>query len=132
MIFVDTSFWIAFRNEKDVNHERACRMMQEFFRLREQLVITDHIFAETHAYFVRSTLKRKQIMTDLLNNPVVRNMAIGPEDRNLALKWLRERDDKVWSYVDALSFAIIERNGIQAAASFDAHFGQPGTFRHLA
>ncbi|MFT7172137.1 MAG: putative nucleic acid-binding protein [Paracoccaceae bacterium] len=131
MIFVDSSFWIAFRNEKDVNHERAIQMMQEFFRLREQLVITDHIFAETHAYFVRSAVKRKQIMGDLLDNPVVRNMSIGTEDRNLALKWLRERNDKVWSYVDALSFAIIERNGIQAAASFDAHFGQPGTFRHL-
>lgn len=131
MIFVDSSFWIAFRNERDTNHQRALMMMQEFFRLREQLVITDHIFAETHAYFVRSTVKRKQIMGDLLDNPVVRNMSIGVEDRNLALKWLRERDDKVWSYVDALSFAVIERNGIHAAASFDAHFGQPGTFRHL-
>jgi uncharacterized protein len=131
MIFIDTSFWIAFRNERDVHHTRARQLMQEFFRQREQLVITDHIFAETHAYFVRSTLKRKQIIQDLLDNPVVRNMAIGPEDRNLALQWLRERDDKVWSYVDALSFAIIKRSGIPAAASFDAHFGQPGSFRHL-
>jgi predicted nucleic acid-binding protein len=131
MIFIDTSFWIAFRNEKDGHHERAKILMREFFRAREQLVITDHIFAETHAYFVRSVAKRKQIINDLLDNPVVRIMSIDPADRQLALGWLRTRDDKVWSFVDALSFALIERNGIPAAASFDAHFGQPGTFRHV-
>jgi len=105
--------------------------MQEFFRLREQLVITDHIFAETHAYFARSVIKRKQIIADLLDNPVVRIMPIGIADRQLPLNWLRHRDDETWSFVDTLSFALIQRAGISTATVFDTHFGQPGTFRHL-
>ena len=32
MIFVDTSFWIAFRNERDAHHGHAKILMQEFFR----------------------------------------------------------------------------------------------------
>ena len=75
MIFVDTSFWIAFRNERDAHHARAKILMQEFFRRRETLAITDHIFAETHAYFVRSVPKREQIMRDLLENPIVRHLS---------------------------------------------------------
>jgi predicted nucleic acid-binding protein len=122
---------IAFRNEEDAYHTKATQLMQEFFRLREQLVITDHIFAETHAYFVRSVIKRKQIIADLLDNPVVRIMPIEIADRQLALNWLRHQDDKAWSFVDTLSFALIQRAGIPTAASFDTHFGQPGTSRHL-
>ncbi|MGJ8696132.1 MAG: type II toxin-antitoxin system VapC family toxin [Verrucomicrobiaceae bacterium] len=129
MIFVDTSFWIAFRNERDLHHSRALQLMQEFFRRRETLVITDHIFAETHAYFVRSVPKREQIMRDLLDNPIVRHLSPTPEERQLTLAYLRDFKDKHWSYVDTLSFAIIEKRKIKAAASFDDHFAQPGTFQ---
>ena len=131
MIFVDTSFWIAFRNERDANHARAKFLMQEFFRRRETLAITDHILAETHAYFVRSVPKREQIMRDLLENPIVRHLSPSPEERNLTLSWLRDFQDKHWSYVDALSFVMIKSRKIPSAASFDDHFSQPGTFRHL-
>jgi len=128
MIFVDTSFWVAFRDEKDRNHLRAKELMQEFFAKRVQLAITDHIFAETHAYFVRSVPKRTQIMRDLLGNPVVTLLAIDRRDREQAMKWLTEYEDKAWSFVDAMSFALIHRQKIQAAVSFDQHFGQPGGF----
>ncbi len=32
MIFVDTSFWIAFRNERDAHRGHAKILMQDFFR----------------------------------------------------------------------------------------------------
>ena len=43
--------------------------------------------------------------------------------------WCREYRDKAWSYVDALSFALIQRMEIKAAISFDPHFAQPGWFK---
>ncbi|MGB0775115.1 MAG: type II toxin-antitoxin system VapC family toxin [Akkermansiaceae bacterium] len=131
MIFVDTSFWVAYRDERDQHHERAKLIMQEFFQARVPLVISDHIFAETHAYFVRSVPKREQVMRDLLANPVVKVQEVTARDRALALEWLRDYRDKAWSYVDALSFAMIDRLRIQAAVSFDKHFGQPGGFKHI-
>jgi len=129
MIFVDTSFWIAFRDERDVNHTRAIEIMKECAYSRVPLVITDHIFAETHAYFVRSVPKREQIMRDLLFNPVVVVHELNHRDRELAMRWLSDYRDKAWSYVDALSFALIQRMEIKAAISFDQHFGQPGWFK---
>lgn len=131
MIFVDTSFWVAFRDERDRNHARAKELMSEFFDAKVQLAITDHIFAETHAYFVRSVPKRLQIIRDLLDNPVVTIHSIDRRDHAQTMKWLREYDDKAWSYVDAMSFALIHRQKIPAAVSFDQHFGQPGGFRHI-
>jgi predicted nucleic acid-binding protein len=131
MIFVDTSFWIAFRDERDTHHQRAKELMREFFTARVQLAITDHIFAETHAYFVRSVPKRLQIIRDLLENPVVVVHSLDRRDRAQALRWLTEYDDKAWSFVDAMSLALIHRQKIPAAVSFDQHFGQPGGFRPI-
>ena len=39
---------------------------------------------------------------------------------------LERHGDKRWSYVDATSFALIERDGGGEAFAFDAHFGQRG------
>ena len=39
---------------------------------------------------------------------------------------LERHDDKRWSYVDATSFALIERDGASEAFAFDAHFAQRG------
>jgi len=131
MILIDSSFWIALRDRRDLNHERANELVREILGSRWPIVITDFIFAETHAYFVRSVILRKQVMRDLLDNPVVRSESVEPEDRQAALEFLGSYDDKAWAYCDALSFAVIERLGIKVAASFDHHFDQPGTFEVL-
>lgn len=128
MILVDSSFWIALRDRKDQNHARASDLVREFLGRRWTMVITDHIFAETHAYFVRSLPLRQTVIRDLLENPVVRLETIEPEDRLLALSFLRDFTDKHWSYCDALSFAVIARLRLSHAASFDHHFAQPGSF----
>lgn len=105
--------------------------MGEFFAARVQLAISDYIFAETHAYFARSVPKRLQIMRDLLGNPVVVVHSIDRRDREQVLTWLSEYEDKAWSFVDAMSFALIQRQKIPAAVSFDQRYGQPGGFRYI-
>ena len=131
MILIDSAFWIALRDRRDRNHQRASELIREILGNRWPIVITDFVFAETHAYFVRSIPLRKQVIRDLQENPVVRTEPIEPADRQRALEFLSEYDDKDWSYCDALSFAVIERLGIRVAASFDHHFDQPGTFEVL-
>jgi predicted nucleic acid-binding protein len=39
---------------------------------------------------------------------------------------LERHRDKHWSYVDATSFALLERDGSSEAFSFDVHFSQRG------
>ena len=39
---------------------------------------------------------------------------------------LESHADKQWSYVDATSFALMERENVQSAFAFDHHFTQRG------
>jgi len=39
---------------------------------------------------------------------------------------LESHADKQWSYVDATSFALMEREGATEALAFDRHFAQRG------
>ena len=59
-------------------------------------------------------------------------MLIRVEDDVEGEAWeiLERHDDKAWSYVDAVSFALIEREGNGEAFAFDAHFGQRGLRVH--
>lgn len=45
-------------------------------------------------------------------------------DENRAKTILLQYADKNFSYVDATSFAVIERHGLKAAFTFDQHFAQ--------
>ncbi len=50
-------------------------------------------------------------------------------DRDLeheALDWLRRRDERKYSFVDATSFAFMRRNGITDALAFDGDFAAAG------
>jgi predicted nucleic acid-binding protein len=51
---------------------------------------------------------------------------VDPEDERRAEAIIRQYDDKDFSYVDATSFAIMERLGVQHAFAFDRHFVQFG------
>ncbi len=46
--------------------------------------------------------------------------------RSDAWEILERHRDKRWSYVDATSFALLERDGGGEAFAFDAHFSQRG------
>jgi len=43
-----------------------------------------------------------------------------------ALSWLRQRDDREFSYVDATSFAVMRRRGVHQAFAFDDDFAAAG------
>ncbi len=43
-----------------------------------------------------------------------------------ALQWLRGRDERPYSFVDATSFALMRSLGIQEALAFDGDFAAAG------
>ena len=43
-----------------------------------------------------------------------------------ALAWLRRRDEREYSFVDATSFALMRSRGITQALAFDGDFGAAG------
>lgn len=58
--------------------------------------------------------------------PVLR---AAPSDEERAREIVARYADKDWSLCDAISFAVMERNRVKVAFSFDRHFLQYGKFQ---
>jgi predicted nucleic acid-binding protein len=127
-VFMDTSFWILLRDNREPGHSRVVEVARQLITGRVQLVVTEMVLAETHAYFCRSTPRSLQILDDFENNQAIHCEPWGPIDQRTAFQLLRTHRDKAWSYCDALSFAVMRRLGIRRAASADQHFRQIGEF----
>ena len=77
---------------------------------RIQLLITPFIFAEVYACFSRARPLREQLTRDMWQNKIVRVEQPTIQDQENAIALLKRFGDKQYSFTDALSFVLIERN----------------------
>jgi predicted nucleic acid-binding protein len=127
-VFIDTSAFVALRNSSEAEHERARAALGELIEEGVALFTSNYVFAETYTALMVRVGRSEAIewgrrfrasgAIDLvhLDRPI--------EER--AWEILEGHEDKRWSYVDATSFALIERDGAGEALAFDAHFSQRG------
>ena len=127
-VFLDASFWIAYRDERQELHEEAKRALANMFRRRVQFVTTLPVLCETHAHFCRKDRKKRIIIQDFENNPVVHFESITDPDRQKAFELLKDHADKSYSLCDALSFIVMRRLNLKSVLCFDDHFRQFGEF----
>jgi predicted nucleic acid-binding protein len=127
-VFVDTSAFVALRNKSEAEHERARAALAELIAEGVGLFTSNYVFAETYtALLVR--VGRGEAIEWGRRFRAGGAIELVHLDRGLeedAWEILESHDDKGWSYVDATSFALIERDGGDEAFAFDAHFGQRG------
>lgn len=128
VIFLDASFWIVYRNEKDLRHPMARHMVEQIFARKVLLATSLPVICEVHAYFARMRLKRELIVKDLCENRVIQIEELSYQDQADALALLRDHQDKTYSLCDALSFVVMRRLNIRRALTFDRHFRQFGEF----
>ena len=131
-VFIDSSFWIAFRNEKQTHHRRARELLLQLFQQRAQFLATPLVFAEVHATFVRSGKIREQIIQDFWENRLMHLAEITNQDHQNAIKVLRQNEDKTYPFCDAVSFVVMRRLEARRVAAFDDHFQQFGEFEVLS
>jgi uncharacterized protein len=127
-VFLDSSFWIAYRDGDQEHHREAGQILMALFRQRTQFITTLPVICEIHAPFSRRRKIRKLILEDFWNNPVLRTEDVSRDDETSALELLRANEDKTYSLCDALSFVIMRRLNLRRAVSFDRHFRQFGEF----
>ena len=127
-LFLDASFWIAYRDERQDFHAQSQRILSEIFRRRLHFVTTLPVLCEIHAHFSRNEKKKKIILRDFDSNPLVQLESVAHADQQAAFELLRRHADKTYSLCDAISFVVIERLGLKQAISFDDHFRQFGKF----
>jgi predicted nucleic acid-binding protein len=118
-LFVDTSVWYAAGDRGDRSNRRA----KEILKSDAALVTTDHILVETWILF-RHRLSRKaaERFWDGLRGGAASVESVTTADLERAFAMGESYPDQDFSIVDRTSFAVMQRLGLERAASLDDHF----------
>lgn len=120
----DTSGVVAFIRADDPHHEEAMACVHRMERERERLVLTNFIVSEVYTLLL-ARISPEIARRWLRENPVAPER-VSKADEERAKEILLGQEDKDYSYVDATSFAVMERFGMETAFTFDRHFEQYG------
>lgn len=126
VIFVDTSFWIALRQRRDTNHERALQLAHA---LRERAVLTSNLVVGESWTLLRRREGHRPAMSwlnRLRSSPGARIERIEGDLEAEAWAWLNVHDERPYSFVDATSFALMRRARVREALAFDGDFAAAG------
>lgn len=132
MIFLDTGFLFAYMSSDDENHERVCEVVDGHRgqRLGELLLTTNHVVAETIT-LLRARGHRDPSMSHDLAVRVGEQLFAGtfghvhhatPEEERAAFDYFARHRDKRYSFVDSLSFVVMEKLGVREAWAVDSDF----------
>ena len=125
MRFVDTSFWVALQLARDERHAAARELWQT---VSGPLLTTNHVVGESWTFlrrraghlaalrFLQATAGSQRLAIEHVGEPVESD----------AWNWLRRRDERPYSFVDATSFAVMRRRRIREALAFDGDFQAAG------
>ena len=92
---------------------------------------TSFVFDEVVTFLNRRGRHEKavEVGVRLLESPSVRLIHVDEPLFEAGWSYFRNRADKRYSLTDCISFVVMEREGIQDALCFDAHFEQAGFTR---
>ncbi len=128
-IFVDTSAHYAGVDMRDAHYPAARAFLHETRTQKWFLFTTNFVLAETHALILntrRLGYWPARRFVESLRQSAVTVERVLPQDEDRAWQIICQYDDKPFTYVDATSFAVMERLGVQRAFAFDDHFRQYG------
>ena len=125
MRFVDTSFWFALQAPKDRHFEAARSLARE---RDATLVTSNHVIGETWTLIRRRGGYRAAVgfLDRLQRIGNLETVHVDPRDERQAWVWLRQRDEREFSFVDATSFAVMRARRIHEALAFDGDFAAAG------
>src|SRR5437773_1876208 len=126
MRFADTSWWVAWALPGDARHNEALDMLSTLGR-SEQILTTNLIAGETWTFLRRKDshrtasgfLDRLETLT-MADRLVVHRVT--EDQETAAWAWLRRHDERVYSYVDATSFRVMQDRRLREVLAFDQDF----------
>lgn len=126
MIFVDTSFWVAVANRRDGLHDIAQTLAVR--HAGSGLVTSSQVKGETWTFLRRRAGHAAAVafLDRLASSPRLEIVSVPAEIEDQAFEWLRRRDERAYSFIDATSFALMTSLGIRRALAFDDDFAAAG------
>ena len=123
---MDTSFWVALGFRRDSHHQAAREIWEALGS--DGLLTTNHVVGETWTFMRRRVGHATAV--DFVDR-VERSQRVGIVRIDEAVEaeafdWLRRHDERVYSFVDATSFALMRRQRLSEALAFDGDFSAAG------
>jgi uncharacterized protein len=127
-VFVDTGAFVALRNRSEREHEAAREALSMLVAERTLLLTSNYVFAETYTALLVRVGREEAIRwgRSFRAGEAIELARVDEPLEEQAWSILESHADKSWSYVDATSFALMERERITEAFAFDHHFAQRG------
>lgn len=125
-IFVDTSVFVAVRNAKDRNHERAKELMRRALMAEFGIIHTsDYVIDETVTTALARTRNHQMAINTgryILDSERIEKLPVTRDDFEAAWRRFQATKDKFLSFTDCTSLAIMESRKIERILSFDSNF----------
>ncbi len=129
LIFLDTSFLIAFFNKKDKNFDYAREIIKVSLEKDNTIkfIVSDYVFDE-----LITLLKSKKIPVStigkigntILSSRIFKMIIIKEDIFKSTWSVCKKYTDKSWSFTDISCFCLMDEYGINYYLSFDKHFSQ--------
>lgn len=123
-IFVDSGAWIAVVVAGDAHHRAAVELYRSLLAVSPLLVTTNLIIAESYVLIRRAGGHRPaiQFLQALRTSPRLLKIFSSADVEAAAEQTLTRYTDQDFSFVDAVSFAVMRERQIGEAFAFDRHF----------
>ena len=126
MIFLDTSFVVAYYNNRDSNHDKALKLMRVLESGRYgHFCMTDYIFSEcATVIFVRlkNLLKTAKIGDDITR--ITRIFITGKDVFEDSWQIFKSQENTKLSFADCSIVSFMKRAKIKHIATFDEDFNR--------
>lgn len=123
-VFVDTGAWLALADSNDGLHEAAVAAYPLILQKDTRLVTTNLVIGETYN-LIRRRLGHSpaiRFLQSLRVSPRLDKYYSTAEWEKAAEHLLQRYADQDFSFVDAVSFAMMQSEEISQAFAFDKHF----------
>ena len=127
-VFVDSSAWIALHNRRDNNHAAAASALLSLQDSPTALATSDYVVDEalTHIRMWGSHSGAVEFGNTIRSHALVDWIEVDSEIWEAAWDIFVRYDDKVFSFTDCTSFAIMHAKAIREAFTFDSDFEMLG------
>ncbi len=131
MIFLDSSFIISSYCSVEENHETSREILRKIAEANDRLVLTDHVLSEVVTLVRRRYGSRRafEVGNSIFNAMNTEVIQASREELEKALRIVLKYEN--FSFCDALTVTVMEREGIRKIVSFDSDFDAIKTIERM-
>lgn len=127
-VFVDTSGWVALFVENDQNHKKAVSIFEEIKNSKVPIYTSDYCIDETITTILARGSHKQSVLAGeaLFTSKIIKIVHVCPDYLQAAWELYQKYKDKMFSFTDVTSFAIMKGLNMKKAFAFDREFVQAG------